>query len=134
MSLYYKQRNIDPFLVFENVRFLAKDHNVTSESDAAKQEYLVRKNDNLPSIPGTTMILEALSRRSILSYSFVYKNIRASFDTCQVTFLSNSSFINESNFYLLSLLNTYLGSATFSIFLILHTMIVPRILVMKCDL
>jgi len=80
------------------------------------------------------MILGALSRWSILSYSFVYKNFRASFGTCQMTFLINSSFINESNFYLLSLLNTYLGSATFSIFLIIHTMIVSRILVTKCDL
>jgi len=80
------------------------------------------------------MILGALSGGSILSYSFVYKNFRASFDTYQMTFLTNSSFFNESNFYLLSPLNTYLGSATFSIFLILHTMIVSRILVMKCDL
>jgi len=80
------------------------------------------------------MILGALSRWSILSYSFVYKNFRESFGTCQMTFLINSSFINESNFYLLSLLNTYLGSATFSIFLIIHTMIVSRILVTKCDL
>lgn len=116
------------------MRFLAKYHIVTSESDAAKQAYLIRKNDNLPSILGTTMILGALFRGSILSYSFIYKNFRASFDTCQMTFLTNSSCTNENKFYLLSLLNTYLGSATFSIFLILHTMIVSRILVMKCDL
>jgi len=81
------------------------------------------------------MILGALSCGSILSYSFVYKNFRASFVTCHMTFLTNPSFINESNFYLLSLLNTtYFGFATFSIFLLLHTMIVSRILVMKCDL
>ena len=134
MSLYYKRRNIVPFLVFENVRFLAKDHNVTSESDAAKQAYLIPKNDNLPSIVGTTMILGALSCGSILSYSFVYKNFPASFYACQMTFLINSSFVNESNFYLLSLLKTYLCSPIFSIFLILHTMIVSGILVMKRDL
>lgn len=143
-SLFYKQTNIVPFLVFGNVRFLAKTAmslpNQMLQSKrifhSRKEVYKKFETDNW-TCRRVLQILGALSRGSILSYSFVYKNLRASSDASQMTFLTNSSFINESNFYLLSLLNMYLGSATFSIFLIrgcLHAMIVSRILVMKCDL